>query len=131
MIWIEFTSIIINILFGIFFVFLLDLISILLYKNHSILLENFNYFLATILVGVIFVLYIDKSIFEFNFYHIIFIIFGAFLSQKTSLLNIRNKSYFLRNLVSKIKKFLFKTLLFSINFTFWKTLIKKISKNKR
>lgn len=131
MIFLEFKSIILNIFFGIMFTFFIDLASVFLHKNKSIILENLIYFLITILIGFVYIFYLDNSIFVFRFYHILFICLGVYLSNKFSYLNIRNNSTFFKILLSKSRQIMINFLLFSINFKLWFLIYKKFSKNKR
>ena len=121
----------INFLFGIFFYIIVNTFSLYEDKVKSKILINFFYFFITISIGVIYILYIDSIFISFNFYYILFIVLGFYLTSSTKPFKTKKYihvfEYFIKTILTIIKK----VSLFLINYSFWtKIKLKRKIKDK-
>lgn len=123
MIILELKNVVINILFGIFTLNIINFLSLLIDKYHKPIVSNFFYFLISILCGLIYIVYIDKVFFDFKFYYLLFILIGFVLVCKISFLNINSNFILFSFLIKTSMGFFKKILLFSINYSFFKAFI--------
>ena len=130
MILFELKMIGINLLFGIFYYIWINAISFYESRIKIKIIINFLYLLATILFGVIYIIFLDIFILKFTFYFVLFIILGYFISYKVKWLKLENKLVIFNFMVTSIIKIIKKVSLFLINYSFWNKLI-TIIKNKR
>lgn len=128
MIILELKAIGINILFGIFSATIISAISFFIDKYNKPILSNIIYFITTIFLGILYILYIDLIFFIFNFYYLLFIILGFILSCKINWLNIKDRLPLFVFIAKVLLKFLKNLLLFMINYKLWIKIIEKFKK---
>lgn len=126
MIILELKIIGINVLYGVFSISILNALSLLIDKYQKPLFSNFFYFLTTLLLGLIYIVYIDTVFFDFKLYYLIFIFLGFLLTSKLKFLNINNNFKLFIYLNKLIINFLKHFLCFMINYSFFKTLFNLI-----
>lgn len=130
MILLELQAIGINILFGIFFYILINLFSFYETKIKNYIIINIIYFIITILSTILYIFYLDRILFSFNFYYIIFIFLGFFISGKIKYFKTEKALNLANYIAFKMLTIVKKVFLFLINYSFWRKLI-LIIKNKR
>ena len=122
----EIKAILLNLLFGMFFYITLSTFSLYEEKIKSKIINNLLYFVLTVLCGIIYIFYIDKIFFSFNYYYILFIVLGFYFGYKNKFFKTGKKvsmfNYWLKKLLIIIKK----VTLFLINYKLWSKLAKKI-----
>ena len=119
MILFELKAIGINLLFGSFFFITINTIGLYEVKLRSKILINLLYFVLTISCGIIYIFYLDKILFSFNFYYLLFISLGFFIASKTKYLRTDKNVVILNYLVIKALFIIKKVFLFLINYSFW------------
>jgi hypothetical protein len=128
MIILELKAIGINILFGIFSATIISAISFFIDKYNKPILSNIIYFITTVFLGILYIVYIDLIFFVFNFYYLLFIILGFILSSKINWLNIKDRLPLFVFIAKVLLKFLKNLLLFMINYKLWIKIIEKFKK---
>ena len=131
MILIELKAIGINLLFGIFFFIIINTLSLYEVKIKQKFITNLLYFILTVFCGIIYIIYLDLILFTFNFYYVLFIIFGFYIAYKTKYFQTKKFLPTFHYLIRKALLILKKVFLFLINYSFWtKIKIKKKIKDK-
>ena len=120
MILFEIKAIGINILFGIFFFIIVNTTSLYEGKIKSKILTNIFYFVLTIGSGIIYIIYLDKILFSFNFYYILFIALGFYIASIIKFFKTEKYTVLFTYLVFKLSVIVKKVFLFLINYSFWR-----------
>ena len=126
MILLELKIIGINILFGIFALTILNALSLLINKCLNPYITNILYFLSTLIIGLIYIVYIDKVFLDFKMYFLLFILFGSILSSNLKILNISNNFPTFVYLNKTVFKFFKHLSCFMINYSFFKEIVLNI-----
>ena len=119
MILFELKAIGINLLFGCFFFITINTIGLYEVKIKSKVLTNLLYFVLTISCGIIYIIYLDKILFSFNFYYLLFLSIGFLIASKTKYLRTEKYVVLFHYLVKKSMLVIKKVFLFLINYSFW------------
>jgi hypothetical protein len=128
---IELRAIGVNLLFGAFFYIIINTFSLYEVKVKSKVLSNLLYFVFTIFCGIIYIVYLDVILFDFNFYYLLFIALGFYIAHKSKYLKTEKYIKFFNYLIFKLLIIIKKVFLFLINYSFWsKIKIKKKIKDK-
>lgn len=130
MILIELQAIGINILFGIFFFISVNTFSFYEVKIKNFIIINIIYLIITTLLSILYIYYLDKLLFSFNFYYLFFLILGFFISSKIKYFKTEKALNITNYMVLKLLIIVKKVFLFLINYSFWRKLV-LIIKNKR
>lgn len=120
----------VNLLFGMFFYVVVNTICFYEQRIKNVFLINFLYFILTTISGLLYIIYLDLILFEFNPYFILFIFFGYFLAYQLKWFKLTDKLILMNFLTRKMICFIKKVFLFLINYSFWHK-ISTIIKNKR
>jgi hypothetical protein len=126
MIILELKIIGINILYGVFSLTIINALSLLLDKYGRPLFSNFFYFLVTISLGLLYIIYIDSIFLNFKLYYLFFILLGFILASNFKLLSINDNFGLFIYLNKLLFKFLKHILCFMINYSLFKALFDKI-----
>lgn len=111
-----------NLLFGMFFCLVLRIIELLTHKKIYWIAS----FLTTILIGIIYIIAMEK--FPPNFYNLVFLTFGFGITYKLNYFKLDSYILKLKLISIFLKKFLIKVLLFTINYSLIVKIIEKIKK---
>lgn len=126
MIILELKIIGINILYGVFSLTIINALSLLLGKYRRPLFSNFFYFLVTVSLGLLYIIYIDSIFLNFKLYYLFFILLGFILASNFKLLSINDNFGLFIYLNKLLFKFLKHILCFMINYSLFKALFDKI-----
>lgn len=126
MIILELKIIGINILYGVFSLTIINALSLLLDKYRRPLFSNFFYFLVTVSLGLLYIIYIDSIFLNFKLYYLFFILLGFILASNFKLLSINDNFGLFIYLNKLLFKFLKHILCFMINYSLFKALFNKI-----
>lgn len=126
MIILELKIIGINILYGVFSLTIINALSLLLDKYGRPLFSNFFYFLVTVSLGLLYIIYIDSIFLNFKLYYLFFILLGFILASNFKLLSINDNFGLFIYLNKLLFKFLKHILCFMINYSLFKALFDKI-----
>ena len=120
MILFELKAIGINILFGLFFFILVNTFSLYEVKLKKKSIINLFYFVITVGVGILYIIYLDLLLYAFNFYYILFIIMGFYIGNIGKLFKTKKYLPMFNYLIVLNLKIIKQTFLFLINYSLWK-----------
>lgn len=120
MILFELKAIGINILFGLFFFILVNTFSLYEVKLKKKSIINLFYFVITVGVGILYIIYLDLLLYSFNFYYILFIIMGFYIGNIGKLFKTKKYLPTFNYFIVLNLKIIKKIFLFLINYSLWK-----------
>ena len=126
MIFEQLKSIVINLLFGAFISILFSTIEYYENKKPNKIVFWFAYFFATIVLGILYIVYLDKIFFAFNFYYLLFIVLGYSIAYNSKFFKVANYLKLFNHILLKLLSFLKWLALFSINYSMIKQIKKKL-----
>lgn len=126
MIFVQLKSIVINLLFGAFISIIFSTIEYYENKKPIKVVFWFIYFFTTIALGILYVAYLDKIFFPFNFYYLLFIVLGYSIAYNGKFFKMANYLKLFNFVLRKLLSFFKWLALFSINYSMIKQIKKKL-----
>lgn len=124
----QISTILINIIFGAFFKIIVFFLA--RFQRKNIFFYFALSFIITIILGLFYIILLEKYFFDFKLYYLLFIIIGFYIAS-SKLFNLKRIDLIVHFFIQKISIFSKIFFRFSLNIPMWQLLLKKLPKIKK